>query len=223
MEDIMRTLYGLLLVLIATFFFPSASYSNDAKDVSDNATKIVNDIFGTTEESIPKWLLDKAQAVLVIPDYNKNGKENQGIFAVRADDNGTWSLPSIAKVTTGTATNDDAESLVLLFMTGQAYDDLHKGNTIVAGKSLEAGPAGTTDEKSFEGPDNDIVYVYSVKDNKAKGTSVDQVVVTSDNTGNKDLYGKDVTMEQITNQDISDPSEKAVQFQATLNAQSIKK
>jgi lipid-binding SYLF domain-containing protein len=221
MEEIMRTLFGLLLILIATFFFPSAIYSNSANDVSDNATKIVNDIFGTTDESIPKWLLDKAQAVLVIPDYNKKGKESEGIFAVRAD-NGTWTLPSIAKVITGKSSNDDVESLVLLFMTGKAYDDLHKGNAIVAGKTLEAGPTGKTDEKSFD-PDNDIVYVYSVKDNKAKGTSIDQVVVNSDSTGNKDLYGKDVTMEQITNQDISNPSEKAVQFQATLNAQSIKK
>lgn len=218
----MRTLYGLLFVLIATFFYPSAIYSNSTKDISDNATKIVNDIFGTTQESIPKWLLDKAQAVLVIPDYNKNGKENNGIFAVRAD-NGTWSLPSIAKVITGTAANDNIKSLVLLFMTGKAYDDLHKGSVIVTGKSLEAGPAGSTDEKSFNRPDNEIVYVYSVKDNKAKGASIDQAVVTSDNTGNKDLYGKDVTMKQISSQDIASPSKNAVQFQATLNAQSIKK
>jgi lipid-binding SYLF domain-containing protein len=222
MEKIMKIIYGLLFVLITTFFYPATIYSKNAEDISNDATKIVNDVFGTSDESIPKWLLDKAQAVLVIPDYNKNGKENEGIFSVRAD-NGTWSLPSMAKVTTGKTSNDDVESLVLLFIAGKAYDDLHKGNVIVAGNGLEAGPAGTQDEKSFKGNDNEIVYVYSVKDNKAKGSSIDQVVVTSDSTANKDLYGKDVTMEQITSQDIPNPPKKAVQFQATLNGQSIKK
>lgn len=218
----MKTTYGLLFVLITTFIFPATIYSKSAEEISNDATKIVNDVFGTSDNSIPKWLLDKAQAVLVIPDYDKNGNENQGIFAVRAD-NSTWSLPSIAKVNTGKAANDDAESIVLLFIAGKAYDDLHKGNAIVAGSGLEAGPAGTQDEKSFDSHGNDIVYVYSVNDNKAKGSSIDQVVVTSDSTGNKDLYGKDVTMEQITSQDIPNPPKDAVQFQATLNGQSIKK
>ncbi len=194
------------------------AYSDDAKSISDDATKIVNDVFNNNSESIPKWLLDKAQAVLVIPDFNNGDEQNQGIFSVRTGDD-NWSLPSMANVTITGSLSDDAESIVILFMKGKGNDNLRKGNTIVSGNGVKPGPSGNVNENDFNQPDNDVVYVYSLKDKKATGAALQQVAVTSDNNANKELYDKDTSVEQIINNQIENPPEKAVQFQATLNNQ----
>lgn len=211
-----------LLFLFSLSFMYLPAYSKDANGISDDATKIVNDVFGDNSESIPKWLLDKAQAVLVIPDFNENDEQNQGIFSVRTSDD-NWSLPSMANVATTGSLSDDAKSIVILFMKGKGSDNLRKGNAIVSGNGIKPGPSGNVNENDFNQPDNDIVYVYSIKDKKATGAALQQAAVTSDNDANKELYNKDTSVDQIINKQIDNPPDKAVQFQATLNNQSSAK
>lgn len=211
-----------LLLILSFLALPSLINAKSANSISDDATEIIKNIFGTSEQSIPTWLLDKAKAVLVIPDFKKGDKPNQGIFSVRIS-NGTWSLPSFANIKiTNPTDNKDINSIVLIFMKGNGNDELRKGNVIVSGAGVVSGPKGNINKSDFDHPDHDVVYAYSVNDNKAAPLSIELAVITTDFGLNKDMYSKDVATEQIiNNQDIGTPPEKAVMFQTILNVQSI--
>ncbi len=220
----MKNFTKYLLLILSFLYLPSLINAKNANSISEDATEIVNDIFGASEQSIPTWLLDKAQAVLVIPDFKKDDKQNQGIFSVRIS-NGTWSLPSFVNVkTTKSSSNEDINSVILIFMKGNGNDELRKGNVIVSGGGVVSGPKGNMNESDFDRPDHDVVFAYTVNDKKATPLSLEQAVITTDNSLNEEMYKKNVATEQIiNNQDIGTPPEKAVMFQATLNGKSISK
>lgn len=216
------TFYSLLLTLI---LIPVLSNAKDSEDISNDAIDIIRKAIGSADKSIPEWLLDRAQAIVILPDYQSDGKENQAIFSVRTS-NGTWSQPSMAKskISGPDQNKKNQDAVVLLFMKGNGNDDLRKGNAIISGNGIESGPGGNLDKSDFDGPDNNVVFAYSINgNNEATGADFDQIGIQSDSDANKDLYKKDVSLDQILNYKVTDPPEKATELQAILNGLSIGK
>ena len=142
-----------LLVPITAFAQPSRERSTkkaleEAKQ-SDRAARVFNQIMATREKSIPRDLLQRAEAVGVFPGVLKGGfivggRRGAGVISRRVE-NG-WSAPAFFDLTGGSIglqIGAASTDYVLLFMNETAVASLLKDKFEIGGEgSAAAGPVG---------------------------------------------------------------------------------
>jgi len=206
-----------IVVLFSLIFLMSISlFAQPNPDQTvNNATKALDDLIGNSDDQIPKWLLDTAQGILVVPNYN--GSLGQGVFAVK--NNGKWSLPVLANVkTNGNAIGGNL--LVVLYMLGAGTDGLKSGNITSAGNGVDAGPSGNQSASSFNKPKKNVEYIYVGKPGSVKGVKLDQVAVNADTSAMTKYYGSNnASIGKIMSGQASAPDD-AKNFQNTLQSKS---
>jgi lipid-binding SYLF domain-containing protein len=184
----------------------------------NNATKALEDLIGNSQNQIPKWLLDTAQGILVVPNYN--GKPGQGVYSVK--NNGKWSLPVLANVKTNGNANvpKDNGLLVVVYMPGAGTDGLKSGNITSAGNGVAAGPSGNQSASSFNEPRKNIEYIYVGNPGNVKGVKLDQVEVIADTSAMTKYYGSsNASIDKIMSGQVKAPYD-AKNFQSTLQSKS---
>ena len=108
----------------------SAKQQKDASKKAASASRIFEQIMGTPDRSIPKELLDKAEAVAVFPGMIKagfvvGGRGGSGLISRRVT--GGWSAPAYFKMggaSVGLQIGASKTDLVLLFMNEDALKGL---------------------------------------------------------------------------------------------------
>lgn len=209
---------GILLFSIVSFMSISVFAQPDPGQTVTNSTKAIEDLIGNSQNQIPKWLLDTAQGILVVPNYN--GNSGQGVYAVK--NNGKWSLPVLANVkTNGNANLSGGNLLVVVYMPGAGTDGLKSGNITSAGNGVAAGPAGNQSASSFNEPRTNVEYIYVGKPGNVKGVKLDQVEVSADASAMTKYYGSsNASVGKITSGQVSNAPGDAKNFQGTLQGKS---
>src|SRR4051794_7185924 len=127
----------------------SAKQLKDASKKADSAARVFEQIMGAPDRSIPKDLLDRAEAVAVFPGMLKaglvvGGRGGSGIISRRVT--GGWSAPAFFKMggaSVGLQIGAAKTDLVLLFMNESALRGLLEDKLEVGGEaSAAAGPVG---------------------------------------------------------------------------------
>jgi SH3 domain-containing YSC84-like protein 1 len=185
---------------------PLFAENKTTKRLQDSTTVLQGVLAG---QQIPKNVLNKAVCVLVYPSVKKVGiglgmSYGRGVLSCRTGANmtGKWSPPAMYTLDTGSLgaqLGGTATDFVLLIMNPQAANKALSGKLkLGADASATAGPssasAGSYDEKSD-------VLTYSRSKGLFAGASLGSASMGSDNDANKELYGKDVTAEQIVRGD----------------------
>ena len=85
---------ALLLMLVT----PLAMAGDKEDERAQNAARVLSEIMAAPDKRVPAHLIEKAEAIAVIPDVVKaglvlGGRRGKGLIAVRSPD-GTWSNPS---------------------------------------------------------------------------------------------------------------------------------
>jgi lipid-binding SYLF domain-containing protein len=192
---------GLGLVLPAL-----ASDRDDDIGRIQKATQVFHEIMATPDKGIPRDLLEKAKCVVIIPGEEKaafifGGNYGKGVATCRTATG--WSGPMFIAVGGGSfgfqigASFTDA---VMLFMNDHALHSLLGDKfKIGADVTVAAGPVGRQASANTDVRLDAEILSYSRSKGVFAGISLDGAVVQADNSGDKAMYGSDVTHQEILN------------------------
>jgi lipid-binding SYLF domain-containing protein len=189
--------------------------ARQAAEQSAKAARVFDQIMGTREKSIPKDLLDRAEAVAVFPGVIKGGlivggRGGSGVISRRVADG--WSAPAFFDLmggSVGLQIGVASTDYILLFMNEHAVDSLLSDKFEIGGEgSAAAGPVGRSASASTDVKLNAQILSYSRSKGAFAGLELKGVVIKPDNEDNLQVYGMNardiltgsnkMTMEQMS-------------------------
>src|SRR5216110_67687 len=174
----------------------SAKKMRAAADQSAKAARVFNQIMDTREKSIPRELLDRAEAVAVFPGVLKGGfivggRGGSGVISRRVA-NG-WSAPAFFDLgggSIGLQIGVASTDYILLFMNERAVDSLLSDKFEIGGEgSAAAGPVGRSASASTDVKLNAQILSYSRSKGAFAGLELKGVVIKPDKEDNVQVYG----------------------------------
>ena len=179
---------------------PSANASpgqqKDASKKADSASRVFEKVMGSADRSIPRQLLDRAEAVAVFPGMLKagfvvGGRGGSGVISRRVT--GGWSAPAYFKMagaSVGLQIGASKTDLILLFMNEEALKGLLEDKLELGGEaSAAAGPVGRAASATTNLTFDAGILSYSHSRGAFAGLELKGVVINPDNNLNEALYG----------------------------------
>src|SRR5436190_21660375 len=200
MYRLMTIIFGVALVLSSLPAGTGAQKSSRMQDAarhSREASETFTEIMNIKEKSIPKDLLDKAEAIAVFPGVVKaafvfGGKGGQGVISRRI--RGGWSAPAFFNLSGGSfgaqigATKTD---YVLLIMNDDGVNGLLKDKFEIGGEAgVAAGPVGREASASTDATLQAGILSYSRSKGAFIGAALKGAAITPDNDLNQAVYNK---------------------------------
>ena len=170
--------------------------AREAASQSAKAARVFEQIMGTREQSIPRDLLDRAEAVAVFPSVLKagfivGGRGGSGVISRRVA--GGWSAPAFFDLgggSIGLQIGASSTDYILLFMNEHAVDSLLGDKFEIGGEgSAAAGPVGRSASASTDARMNAQILSYSRSKGLFAGLELKGVVIKPDNEDNLQVYG----------------------------------
>ena len=191
----------LMLVVVSASFAQttrerSMKKARAAADQSAKATRVFEQIMATHERSIPRDLLDRAEAIAVFPGVLKGGfivggRGGSGVISRRVA-NG-WSAPAFFDLgggSVGLQIGVASTDYILLFMNERAVESLLSDKFEIGGEgSAAAGPVGRSASASTDVKLNAQILSYSRSRGAFAGLELKGVVIKPDNEDNLQVYG----------------------------------
>lgn len=190
---------------------PSAGAAKTDKEGADRAAKAASVLQSLTEvqdRRIPNELLDRAEAIMVIPNMVKGafgigGRYGKGVVSQRQAD-GRWSAPAFVQIgggSFGAQLGVSSTDLVLVFTDAKALDLLERGKDLKLGvdAGVVAGPIGRSAEAGVTANLQSAIYAYSRSKGLFAGVALDGAVLDLDDSRNKKVYGESVSARDILN------------------------
>lgn len=174
----------------------STKKARAAAEQSAKAARVFDQIMETHERSIPRDLLDRAEAVAVFPGVLKGGfivggRGGSGVISRRVA-NG-WSAPAFFDLgggSIGLQIGVASTDYILLFMNERAVESLLSDKVEIGGEgSAAAGPVGRSASASTDVKLNAQILSYSRSRGAFAGLELKGVVIKPDNEDNRQVYG----------------------------------
>jgi SH3 domain-containing YSC84-like protein 1 len=173
----------------------STKKAQAAAEQSARAARVFTQIMGSNEQSIPRELLDRAEAVAVFPGVLKGGfivggRGGSGVISRRVP--GGWSAPAFFDLgggSIGLQIGVVSTDYILLFMNERAVDSLLNDKfEIGAEGGAAAGPVGRSASASTDLKLNAQILSYSRSKGAFAGLELKGVVIKPDNEDNSHVY-----------------------------------
>jgi lipid-binding SYLF domain-containing protein len=220
-----RTLigFGLGLALV----FPSFVRGQKTEtDRVENAGKVMQEILNAPD-SIPQSVLDKADCIAILPSVVKfaivfGGSYGRGVMTCRggSDLKGPWGAPTMMALGGGSAglqLGGSATDFVLLLMSPRSAQSMLKSKVKLGGDvSAAAGPVGRTASAEADVTLRAEILSYSRARGLFGGISLSGSTLRADNDANKNLYGKEISAQEIVFKGAVPPPESANALLVTL-------
>jgi SH3 domain-containing YSC84-like protein 1 len=206
MKLLTRTLWvSITFVFTLAVFVPAAAQQDrnrstkkirEAASQSAKAARVFNEIMNTRERSIPRDLLNKAEAVAVFPSVLKagfivGGRGGRGVISRRVADG--WSAPAFFNLgggSFGLQIGASSTDFILLFMNENAVESLLGDKfEIGAEGSAAAGPVGRSASASTDVRLEAQILSYSRSRGLFAGLELKGVVIKPDKEDNMQVYG----------------------------------
>jgi lipid-binding SYLF domain-containing protein len=192
-------------VLLLAQPMAAADNQSELKRIA-KATETLNALVQTPDDRIPEHILQRAEAIVVIPNLVKGAfivgaEHGKGIMSIRDPKTGGWSLPSFVHMTGGSVgwqMGGEGIDLVLLVMNKDGVDDLLKSEFKIGGEgSVAAGPVGRSAQASTDARMGAKILAYSRAKGVFAGLSFNGSSLNDDESANEDLYGKKLDARQV--------------------------
>jgi lipid-binding SYLF domain-containing protein len=208
----MRTLgasaLALALAVMLTWEPPRsvAAQTSDDVDRIQKSVEILRDLTSAPDEGIPQYLLERAEAIVVIPNLVKGGfvvggKHGKGIVSIRDRARNSWSAPVFLKMTGGSIgwqIGVESTDLVLLVMNRKGVEDLLDDKFTLGGNlSVAAGPVGRSADAATNIKISSQVLAYSRSKGLFVGASLEGSALHGDDDSNKAFYSKEISLRSI--------------------------
>jgi SH3 domain-containing YSC84-like protein 1 len=170
-----------------------------AVDRVDDAADVVSEVMKIAEKSIPRDLLQKANAVVVFPGALKGafivgGQGGKGV-AVRRVGKG-WSAPAFVNMAGGSVgfqVGGQKTDYILLIMNEKGLKGLLEDKFELGGEgSVAAGPVGRTTAASTNTTMDAEILTYSRTKGLFAGIALKGVVISQDHSMNMAVYSKSI-------------------------------
>src|SRR6266478_224857 len=188
---------GLLVGMFAApVLAQKKSRMQDAARHASEAAETFTEIMNVREQSIPKELLDKAEAIAVFPGVVKaafivGGRGGQGVSSRRVK--GGWSAPAffnLAGGSFGAQIGAQKTDYVLLIMNEAGLNGLLKDKFELGGEvSVAAGPVGREAAASTNPRLDAGILSYSRSKGAFIGAAIKGAAISPDNDLNEAVYG----------------------------------
>jgi SH3 domain-containing YSC84-like protein 1 len=219
------------LSVVGLMVLPGFGQDKEADRVMSSGT-VISEIMNLPDD-IPQDVIDKADCVVVLPSVVKaafivGGSYGRGVLTCRSGHNfrGPWSAPSMMALegaSVGFQLGGQATDFVLLLMTPTSAANILKSKVKIGGDaSAAAGPVGRNASAETDVTMRAEILSYSRARGLFAGVSLSGSTLRPDNDGNKKLYGKDVTAEQIVFDKAVAAPPSAAKLLRTLNKHSPK-
>jgi lipid-binding SYLF domain-containing protein len=213
----LRTLSTFLLVMAKALLLTSlwlslcprlaAATGDQERDRLKESGQVMKEILSTPED-IPQNLLNKAECVIVLPSVKKvavgiGGSYGRGVMTCRggADFDGPWSTPTMMESTGGNfglQIGGQATDFVILVVNPRgARNMMHSKVKLGADASVAAGPKGRDASAATTGSMQAEMLSYSRARGVFGGVSLEGSTLKPDGGANENLYGKEVSAEDI--------------------------
>ena len=159
-------------------------------------------------ENLPKYTLDRAECVIVIPSVKKlafgvGASFGRGAMTCRSGANftGPWGPPALYALEGGNIgfqIGGQATDFVLLVVNPKGVQSLLKSKVKLGGEaSAAAGPKGRDAEAATDVLMHAEILTYSRARGLFAGVSLEGSTLRPDGSANNKLYGRDVTAREI--------------------------
>jgi len=213
----LRTLSTFLLVMAKALLLTSlwlslcprlaAATGDQERDRLKESGQVMKEILGTPED-IPQNLLNKAECVIVLPSVKKvavgiGGSYGRGVMTCRGGENfdGPWSTPTMMESTGGNfglQIGGQATDFVILVVNPRgARNMMHSKVKLGADASVAAGPKGRDASAATTASMQAEMLSYSRSRGVFGGVSLEGSTLKPDGGANENLYGKEVSAEDI--------------------------
>ena len=201
--------------------------ATDASRHAKKATQVFNEIMRAKDKSIPKDLLEDAEAVAVFPGVVKaafivGGRKGQGVISRRTAKG--WTAPVFYNMgggSVGFQAGGAKTDYILLIMNKDGLNGLLEDKFEIGGESsIAAGPVGRTLAASTTPTLDAGILSYSRSKGAFIGVSLKGIAITPDNHLNRAYYGK--TASEILEEGSLAPS-LVRSFPLALSRYSVKK
>jgi len=221
----------LALATVAVMGLPS--YGQNAQTEVDrvkNAGQVMSEIMNIPD-NIPQGVLDKADCVVVLPSVLKaafvvGGSYGRGVMTCRGGKNftGHWGAPTMMALeggSVGLQIGGQATDFVLLLMSPRSAKAILTSKVKLGGDaSAAAGPVGRNASAETDVTMRAEILSYSRARGLFAGISLTGSTLRADNDANKNLYGKDLTAQQIVFQHAIAPPPSASLLLSVLDKRS---
>ena len=185
----------------------AAATGDQERDRLKESGQVMKEILSTPED-IPQNLLNKAECVIVLPSVKKvavgiGGSYGRGVMTCRggADFDGPWSTPTMMESTGGNfglQIGGQATDFVILVVNPRgARNMMHSKVKLGADASVAAGPKGRDASAATTASMQAEMLSYSRSRGVFGGVSLEGSTLKPDGGANENLYGKEVSAEDI--------------------------
>jgi len=191
---------GIVLVTcvlgMPTFAEKAGKKVNEATRRSKDAATVFNEIMRAPDNSIPKELVDKAQAIAVFPGVVKaafiiGGTEGKGVISRRTAQG--WSAPAFFNLgggSFGAQLGANKTDYILLIMNEDGLNGLLTDKFAIGGEAgVAAGPVGRTASAATDAQLKAEILTYSRSKGLFAGVDLGGTAITPDNNLNDAVYG----------------------------------
>ena len=208
----LKRIFAVTILIAIASLTAVASDREDDVNRTQKAAQVFKEIMNTPDQGIPSGLLESAKCIAIIPGDKKfafvfGGSYGRGIATCRTKH--SWSAPmfvAIDSASVGYQIGGSSTDIVMLFMNDHALQSLMSDKfKIGADATVAAGPVGRQASANTDIKLNAEILSYSRSKGVFAGASVDGAVVQADHSGDKAMYGSDVTHQEILNGKVAVP------------------
>jgi SH3 domain-containing YSC84-like protein 1 len=194
---------GCLLVL------PIAVHAQEKEqDRIKEAGQVLRDILESPDKGIPHDLVDKAECVVIYPSVKKaafvvGASYGRGVMTCRSGANftGPWSAPTMMALegaSFGLQIGGQATDFILLIMNEKGAKSVLSSKVKLGGDaSAAAGPVGRTTSAETDVVMKAEILSWSRAQGLFAGVSLTGSTMRADNDANKNIYGKEISGQDI--------------------------
>ena len=191
--------------LLATTPASAAEPDGERKRLAESA-EVLTELMKTPDDAIPEYILDRAEAIVVIPQMVKGGfivgaQHGKGVMSVRNRADNTWSTPGFVTLSGGSfgwQIGVQSVDLVLVVMNPKGVQELLDTEfTFGANASVAAGPVGRKAEASTDASLSAGILAYSRAKGLFAGLTLEGSSLRDDKDANEDFYGTRISTEKV--------------------------
>jgi lipid-binding SYLF domain-containing protein len=200
----MKHLIAAVFVLVLALPAVSARAADSPQNIVDAALVTFNNMTQDPNFSNINSLLDRAKAIIIVPDMFKAGFIIGGTFGnavMLANNAGNWSPVAFLKMGSGSVglqIGASVSKVVLVVMTDGGLNAILSNKVTLGGEaSVAAGPVGAGIAAQTTTDIGADVYSYTKGQGLFVGASLEGAVVEPDSERNKLYYGRTVDLRDI--------------------------
>lgn len=230
-----KLLFVLAAILLTTVPVLPQSATKDEKEIraasdkAKSAANAFNAVMSRADKSIPRELLERAEAVAIFPGVLKaafivGGRGGEGIISRRTPEG--WSVPAFFKLgggSLGFQIGADRTDYIMLFMNDGGLKGLLEDKfEFGADAGVAAGPIGREASATTNATLDAGILSYSRSKGAFIGAALKGSRIAPDNNRNRALYGK-TAKEILQTNDITPMPDSVKVFPETLSRYSSRK